>query len=120
MATLEQEAAYWRRVAEIDNNKETILIEHAAKMAALLAQPWEVGAAVSRTWHVTYKRLDGVVTRATLAQYKFSRASFQLGYVRFQEQGELASGGAVDMIAAAVWLGLDEVEPGLVEWSISL
>jgi hypothetical protein len=119
MVTYEQEAC-WRRIAELDENKEPFLVEHAAKMAARLAEPWEVSAAVSRTWHTTYKRIDGVVTRAVLSQYKYSRASFQVGYVRFQEHGELSSGGAVDMLAAVVWLGLDEVEPGLVEWSISL
>jgi hypothetical protein len=120
MVSLEQEAAYWRRVAELDENKETTLLTHAAKMSERLNEEWEVPQAVSRSWHTTYKRLDGCIYRATLHQKKYNRSGFEIGYVSFHEHGELSSGAAVDIVGAAVWLGLEEVEPGMVEWSISL
>jgi hypothetical protein len=100
---------------------------HAHKLAQLLASEWAVPAAWSRSWHATYYWPDDYLVRATLAQQKTNGegpSPFQVGIVgrvdRTVTFGELRSGLSVDLEAACIFLGLEDVEPESIEWAITL
>ncbi len=88
------------------------LARHAADMAALLASEWAVAGAHVRCWHARFldtpDRPYATFYDVTLVQRR-GVEGFSVGRVADGMTESLASGAAVSLASAVIWLGLDQI-----------
>lgn len=90
---------------------------HAKDIRTLLASEWEVPGYV-RAWHARYRDATGATCQASIRQQK-GVEGFSVGLVRAGIVMRETSSAHVNLRAACIWLGLDEVALPL-DWHIEL